>query len=87
MNKPKILVVEDEVIIAEHLGKSLRQLGYEPLLGAASARQAIDMTEKQNPDLVLMDIVLEGDVDGIEAAERNLFSPRYSYCLSDRPRR
>jgi PAS domain S-box-containing protein len=70
MNKPKILVVEDEVIIAEHLGKSLRQLGYEPLLGATSARQAIDMTEKQNPDLVLMDIVLEGDVDGIEAAER-----------------
>lgn len=70
MSKPKILVVEDEVIIAEHLGKSLRQLGYEPLLGATSARQAIDMAAEMNPELVLMDIVLEGDVDGIEAAER-----------------
>lgn len=70
MDKPRILVVEDEVLIAEHLGKSLRQLGYEPLLGATSASQAIRLADELNPDLVLMDIVLEGDVDGIEAAQQ-----------------
>ena len=69
MGKPRILVVEDEVLIAEYLAKSLRQLGYEPLLRATSAEQAIRMADELDPDLVLMDIVLEGDVDGIEAAE------------------
>lgn len=69
MGKPKILVVEDEIIIAEHLGKNLRRLGYTPLLGATSGRKAIEMSATMNPDLVLMDIVLEGDIDGIEAAQ------------------
>ncbi|MFH1116769.1 MAG: sigma 54-interacting transcriptional regulator [Pseudomonadota bacterium] len=69
MGKPKILVVEDEVIIAEHLSNSLKRLGYEPLSGATTGGQAMEMAAKMNPDLVLMDIVLEGDIDGIEAAQ------------------
>ncbi|MDQ7784219.1 MAG: sigma 54-interacting transcriptional regulator [Desulfomonilaceae bacterium] len=70
MNKPKILVVEDEIIIAEHLAKTLRRLGYTPLLGASTGRKAIEMSARMNPDLVLMDIVLEGDLDGIDAAQQ-----------------
>ncbi len=70
MDKPRILVVEDEVIIAEHLIRSLKRLGYDPLPGVTTGGQAIEMSARMSPDLVLMDIVLEGELDGIEAAQQ-----------------
>tara|TARA_B100000959_G_C14958431_1_gene614724 strand:+ start:885 stop:1286 length:402 start_codon:yes stop_codon:yes gene_type:complete len=68
MEKVKILVVEDECIIAKSLCRSLESLGYTALTFAASGERAISLAEKHSPDLVLMDIILKGEMDGIETA-------------------
>jgi PAS domain S-box-containing protein len=70
MTSAKILVVEDESIVARDIADTLKKLGYDVPAIALSAEQAIQKTEQIKPDLVLMDIVLKGDVDGIEAAEQ-----------------
>ena len=69
MNSAKILVVEDERIVALDLAQRLRGLGYEVAGLAASAEQALALAAAERPDLVLMDIHLEGDTDGIAAAQ------------------
>ncbi len=66
----KILIVEDEVISAKDLARSLERLGYEVAGRAASAEQVFRILEQSTPDLILMDIKLKGPMDGIEAAER-----------------
>ncbi len=63
-----ILVVEDERIIALDIGARLRRLGYRVSGTVASGPQALEACEKDPPALVLMDIVLNGGMDGIEAA-------------------
>jgi len=68
MNHPGIMVVEDEAIIREDLGQMLMELGYEVRAKARTAEDAISKAEKTRPNLILMDIVLKGDMDGIEAA-------------------
>ena len=68
MNESKILIVEDERIIAADLSDRLRRMGYEPVGMAHRGDQAIAMAEALRPDLVLMDIRLEGEMDGITAA-------------------
>ena len=75
MSKAKILIVEDERIIAKYIQNTLRALGYDISAIVSSGEEAIKMAGEVRPDLVLMDIVLKGDMDGIEAAEqiRNLF--------------
>lgn len=70
MASVKILVVEDEVIVAKDIADTLKSQGYDVPAIALSGEQAIEKTEQIQPDLVLMDIVLKGDVDGIEAAEQ-----------------
>ncbi|MCZ7402758.1 MAG: response regulator [Candidatus Methanoperedens sp.] len=65
----QILVVEDEIIVADYIRKSLQNMGYSVPSIVSSGENAIKEIEKNNPDLVLMDIVLEGKMDGIEAAE------------------
>ena len=70
MASVKILVVEDEVIVAKDIQDMLKSRGYDVPAIALSGEQAIEKTEQIQPDLVLMDIVLKGDVDGIEAAEQ-----------------
>jgi PAS domain S-box-containing protein len=69
MAAPTILVVDDEMIIARELESRLTKLGYHVHGVAASAREAIRMAQEARPALVLMDIVLKGDLDGIDAAE------------------
>jgi two-component system, response regulator PdtaR len=71
----KILVVEDERITAEDIKKSLEKAGYTVPAVVASGEDAVSFCEENKPDLVIMDIVLEGEIDGIEAAEtiRNKF--------------
>jgi AmiR/NasT family two-component response regulator len=69
MAKAKILIVEDEAITAKDLQNMLKELGYDVPAIASSGEGAIKTAEEIEPDVVLMDIVLKGDVDGIEAAE------------------
>jgi len=68
MGKIKILVVEDEAIIAKDLQWRLEGMGYEVPAVIASGEEAISRTVEFKPDLVLMDIMLLGEIDGIEAA-------------------
>ena len=68
MKKKKILIVEDERIVAEDIKMKLEMTGYAVAGIASSGKESIKKTEKLGPDLVLMDIVLEGKMDGIEAA-------------------
>jgi signal transduction histidine kinase len=64
----RILVVEDEGIVARDLQASLRALGHAVCGTAASGEEAIEKARACEPDLVLMDIRLRGDMDGIDAA-------------------
>ena len=66
--KTRILIVEDEVITGMDLQESLEGLGYQVVGIAHSCRPAVEMAESERPDLVLMDIMLKGEGDGIEAA-------------------
>ena len=67
--KPQILIVEDEAIIAMDIAIQLRDLGYEPLGPAVTGEQAIEMAKQLRPHLVLMDIHLGSQMDGITAAQ------------------
>ncbi len=69
MKKTKILIVEDENVAAGRLQKSLDQMGYTVTSTVPSGEQAIKKVKEENPDIVLMDIVLEGKIDGIETAK------------------
>jgi len=68
MEKVKILVVEDEVIIADNICSTLKELDYKPLRPVVSYSRAIQMLEKELPDLVILDIQLAGRRDGIDLA-------------------
>lgn len=65
----KILIVEDETIVALDIEKKLTKSGYEVVGCVTSGEAAIDKVKESPPDLILMDIILEGDIDGIETAE------------------
>ena len=67
--KAKILIVDDEVLIAADLKSRLQKLGYTVCAQATSGEQALKLVEQHQPDLVMMDIVIQGDMDGIDAAE------------------
>jgi CheY-like chemotaxis protein len=66
----RILVVEDEVIIAAHTEAMLEDLGHDVVGNVASGEDAVLIAEKEKPDLVLMDVALRGDMSGIEAANQ-----------------
>ena len=67
--RPRILVVEDEGIVALDLQTRLEKLGYQVVGVVASGEEAIARSAALRPDLVLMDITLTGEMDGVEAAE------------------
>ena len=67
--KKKILIVEDQLIIAMDLRLTLEGLGYGVTGIAGTAEECFQYLEKEIPDLVLMDIMLSGNVDGISTAE------------------
>lgn len=69
MPKAKILLVEDEIVTARVAEKMLKALGYEVCTIVSTAEDAVKEAEKRKPHLVLMDIMLKGKVDGIEAAD------------------
>jgi len=70
MNRETILVVEDERIIAIDLQRRLERFGYIVCGLAATGEAAIKKTEESLPDIVIMDIMLTGEIDGIEAAKQ-----------------
>ncbi|MBN1432650.1 MAG: response regulator [Methanomicrobiaceae archaeon] len=70
MSGKKILVVEDEVMVAMTLEDTLEALGYEVVGTADNGGDAVRLAIEKEPDLILMDIRIRGDIDGIEAAER-----------------
>lgn len=84
MAKAKILIAEDEILIARELEARLKGLGYAVVRIALSAEEAIQATSELQPDLVLMNIVLRGTMDGLTAAEeiRTRFGVPTVYVLA-----
>jgi diguanylate cyclase len=70
MHNFKILIVEDEILIAENLANKLKKLGYLILDLVASGKAALNCINTETPDLILMDISLKGNMDGIETATK-----------------
>ena len=70
MTKGDILIVEDEALVAADLGDRLREMGYTVAGELASGEEALEKIPNLRPDLILMDIVLDGEMDGIEAAKQ-----------------
>ncbi|MDX5347071.1 MAG: LytTR family transcriptional regulator DNA-binding domain-containing protein [Hymenobacteraceae bacterium] len=67
MAVPKILIVEDEIIIAEDIAASIEELGYE-VCAIDTGNDIIGLIKETQPDLILLDIHIKGDRDGIETA-------------------
>jgi PAS domain S-box-containing protein len=70
MKGTRILVVEDEFIIGTDIQDILRNIGYDVPEIVPSGEKAIERAEELKPDIILMDIVLSGEIDGIDAVER-----------------
>ncbi len=70
MTPIKVLVVEDEVIVAQDIAGRLKKLGYIVTATVASGEEAIEKATENRPDIVLMDIVIKGEMDGVAAAQQ-----------------
>jgi DNA-binding LytR/AlgR family response regulator len=69
MSKTRILVVEDESIVAKDIQRTLEKLGYDVPATASSAASAYEKLEEVEPDLVFLDVKLKGEQDGVHIAE------------------
>ena len=69
MNQTRILIVEDEATVARDIAQQLTRLGYEPVAQTPRGEEALVLAEQLRPNLVLMDIQLAGEMDGIAAAQ------------------
>ena len=65
---PRALIVEDEALIAEELRERLLRLGFIVIAAVSSGEEGVEIATRETPDLVLMDIRLSGDKDGVQAA-------------------
>lgn len=65
---PRILIVDDEFIIANSLSLQVEEMGYEVCGTAATAQEAVHLASVHRPDVVLMDVRLKGEEDGVDAA-------------------
>ncbi|MBN1532889.1 MAG: PAS domain S-box protein, partial [Spirochaetes bacterium] len=70
MEPARILIVEDEAIISLHIRKMVEKMGYVAAGVVTSGEEAVERAEEFRPDLVLMDIILSGPMDGVDAARR-----------------
>jgi DNA-binding LytR/AlgR family response regulator len=68
MAQTNVLVVEDESIVSKDIQHSLKKLGYNVVGAAATGEQAVKLAMETQPDIILMDIMLKGEMNGIEAA-------------------
>jgi CheY-like chemotaxis protein len=69
MDRPKLLIVEDESEVARTLELKLKKFGYTVVGSERSAEKAIEKAGELHPDIILMDIELSGSMDGIQAAD------------------
>lgn len=76
MAHAKILIVDDEVVVAEAIRRQLRSLGYLVVGVVSTGTEAVQLAGEHRPDLILMDIKLKGPMDGIEAA--GMIQSRYA---------
>jgi len=67
--RPSVLIVEDEILIADELSERVSRLGFSVIAAVDSAEEGIEIAVSERPDLVLMDIRLRGEKDGVEAAQ------------------
>ena len=65
-----ILIVEDELLIAKNMAKKLDSFGYNVVKIVSTGQAAIDFIAESKPDLILMDIAIKGEIDGIETASK-----------------
>ncbi|HPJ39754.1 MAG TPA: PAS domain S-box protein, partial [Spirochaetota bacterium] len=70
MGKPRILITEDEIITAIDIREKLERFGYIVTDIASSGEEAMASIQKSCPDLILMDILIQGDINGIQTAEQ-----------------
>jgi len=75
MSDYKVLIVEDELLVAADIEESLEILGYKVIGSVASGKAAIKKVNEQLPDIILMDIMLKGDMTGIDTA--NVIRQKY----------
>ena len=87
--EPRALIIEDEILIAEELRDRLSRLGFSVIAAVDSGEEGIAIATRERPDLVLMDIRLKGEIDGVQAAKeirRHVDVPIvYLTAYSDRP--
>jgi CheY-like chemotaxis protein len=75
-DKARVLIVEDEILVALRMEMDLSKLGYQIYEPVSTGEKAIKMVKEEPPDVVLMDIRLAGDIDGLETAQEiRAFSP------------
>jgi len=70
MSPSKILIIEDEAVVSLDITRRLEKMGYEVMGRLASGEEALELVQQDPPHLVLMDINLQGDLDGIETANK-----------------
>ena len=87
MSGLRILLVEDEILIAEDARILLERMGYLVVGTAASGPEAVQQADELRPDLILMDVRLQGAMNGVEAARQNSKPNRRPHHLRHRPRR
>jgi PAS domain S-box-containing protein len=76
MKPTKILIVEDEILIALEIETRLKKFGFEVCGKAVSSEEALSIVESENPGLILMDIMIKGTMDGIQTA--TVINKKYS---------
>jgi len=72
MTSTRILIVEDQVLLSKDLTRRLEEWGYDVVGAVSTGAEAVEMANQVKPDLVLMDLKLKGEIDGIEAASQIL---------------
>ena len=82
MDKVHVLVVEDEAIVSMDLRCKLESLGYGVPAEIRSGEEAVAAASQLRPDVVLMDISLSGEMDGIDAAAQFESSPMFRWYTS-----
>lgn len=70
MPKTNVLVVEDESIVSKDIQHSLKKLGYNVVGAASTGERAFELASTEKPDIILMDIMLKGDMNGIDTAQK-----------------
>jgi len=66
----RLMVVDDEAVITTQLERRLQSMKYDVVGTASSAEESVSMARELGPDLILMDIVMKGKLDGIDAARK-----------------